>query len=274
MKCKAQVKPILIIAAIFSFCYAQNLIPLLKTTDSSAELIGYYSPTGFVNVDALDELPHEVESYSVYSSESTNGFSNYLGEGQAERELKEKRCHWNRYSNWQGPSGFAIPTNPIQNNKIEFLDTNSEIYKSAIQNTLAEITNSTNSPIIQQLVKVDLENDGVDEVIIVASNHNLEGFNFKTSAKGDYSVVLLRKLIAGVVHTFTLASSVETQDMESNPPLFDSLARYNFQIVLDIDRDGIQEIILGGFGYEFDLINVYTWQNDAPVEVINWGCGL
>ncbi len=270
MKCKAQTKLILIAAAIFGFCYAQNLIPLLKTTTNNAELIGYYSPTGFINVNALDELPYEVESYSVYSSESTNGLSDYLGEGQAERELKETgSCHWNRYSNWQGPSGFAIPTGSIQNNKIEFLDNNSEAYKSATQSTLNEITSS---PIIQRLVKLDLENDGVDEVIIVASNHNLEGF--KTSARGDYSVVLLRKLIDGVVHTFTLASSLEEQDMENNPPIFDSLTRYNFQTVLDINRDGIQEIILGGFGYEFDIISVYMWQNNSPIEVINWGCGL
>ena len=106
----------------------------------------------------------------------------------------------------------------------------------------------------------------------MVSNHDLEGF--KTSARGDYSVVLLRKLIDGVVHTFTLASSVETQDMENNPPIFDFLTRHNFQTVLDINRDGIQEIILSGFGYEFDSISVYAWQNDTPIEVINWGCGL
>ena len=60
MKCKAQKKSILMMAAIFGFCYAQNVIPLLKTTTGNAELIGYYSPTGFVNVNALDELPFEV----------------------------------------------------------------------------------------------------------------------------------------------------------------------------------------------------------------------
>ena len=269
MKYKTQTKSILIIVAVLSFCYAQSLTPLLKTTADSARLIGYYSSTGFINATALEALPYEVKSYSVYSSENTNGLSNYLGEGQVERELKEERCH--HYSDWQGPSGFAIPTGPIQNNKIEFLDTNSEIYKSAIQNTWDEITST---PIIQQLVKVDLENDGIDEVIIVASNHNLEGFNFKTSARGDYSFVLLRKLIDGVVHTYTLVSSVETQDMEDNSPFFDSLTRYYFQTVLDINRDGVQEIILGGFGYEFDLISVYTWQNDNPIEVIIWACGV
>ena len=42
MECKAQTKLILIIATIFGFCYAQNLIPLLQTTANDAELIGYY----------------------------------------------------------------------------------------------------------------------------------------------------------------------------------------------------------------------------------------
>ena len=62
--------------------------------------------------------------------------------------------------------------------------------------------------------------------------------------------------------------------MEDKEDIFQSLIRHNFQTVLDINRDGTQEIILGGFGYEFESIDVYTWQNNAFIEVINWGCGV
>ena len=88
MKHKIQIQLILIITIIFGLSHAQDITPLLRTSGSNAELIGYYTSSGFIGLTAFNELPLNIEGYSVYGTGDISNSNNYLGEGKAESELK------------------------------------------------------------------------------------------------------------------------------------------------------------------------------------------
>ncbi|HEY6635257.1 MAG TPA: hypothetical protein VI141_06555, partial [Acidimicrobiia bacterium] len=64
------------------------------------------------------------------------------------------------------------------------------------------------SPIIKQVVRTDLEGDGVNEILVVAEDVS-PGFIFEP---GDYSILFMRKVVDGVVQTAVLEESVATGD--------------------------------------------------------------
>ena len=60
------------------------------------------------------------------------------------------------------------------------------------------------SPVIKQVVRTDLEGDGVNEILVVAEDVS-PGFLFEL---GDYSILFMRKVVDGVVQTAVLEESV------------------------------------------------------------------
>jgi hypothetical protein len=107
------------------------------------------------------------------------------------------------------------------------------------------------------IFKVDLENDGVDEVFVSATH--LDASQHTTQA-GDYSIVLMRKLIGNNVTTTLIVGDIyNSQAQEITYPNTYSLANF-----IDLDQDDILEVVVdvkawekaGGIVYEVDGQNV------------------
>ncbi len=124
---------------------------------------------------------------------------------------------------------------------------------------------------ITRLVRVDLEGDGQDEVILSATRHGFYDNNgiSPDSAAGDYSILLVRKIVAGKLQTFALEDEVYPKSKEFNAPNIKT-----YRDVLDLNGDGRLEIVFSSDYYEGRYSGVYDWQRTKFVEVIGTGCGV
>jgi hypothetical protein len=100
------------------------------------------------------------------------------------------------------------------------------------------------SPDLVQVLRVDLDGDARDEVLLVAER--MSDTYSLLAAPGDYSVVLLRQVIDEEVVTSVVYSSVAEADPEFTP--YVGFAR--LAAMADLDGDGTMEVVFAAFGYE------------------------
>lgn len=117
--------------------------------------------------------------------------------------------------------------------------------------------------------RIDLEEDGVDEVLITAARLSGLGQGLPTAAAGDYSLVVLRKLIDGEVINIPVAVSVFTEAVELADPV-----QFNVLAILDLNGDGKLEIVVEGWYYEGRFVTVYESIGQEVQPVLTVGCRL
>src|SRR5205085_11002591 len=95
----------------------------------------------------------------------------------------------------------AMPRKP------EILDPTQQIYVEAVRQFLESRRMSEPKVKITRILRVDLNGDGEDEVLINATNYFTEDGDvpMDTAAPGSYSIVLLRRVVAGKVETELIA---------------------------------------------------------------------
>ncbi len=114
--------------------------------------------------------------------------------------------------------------------------------------------------------RIDLEGDGVDEVVVSATRLN-DGDRVPSVAAGDYSVVVVRKLVAGSVVTLPLVGEYYRQAQELAYPSTHALAT-----VLDVNGDGSQEIVVHSTLWEGTATTIYAVQAGTVQQVGSVGC--
>jgi hypothetical protein len=158
--------------------------------------------------------------------------------------------------NWDAfPKTFKIDTAAPQT----YIDiTRALIKESGVNPSNFELT---------QLIVTDLENDGIEEVLINASFYSSQpGFSGEPD---NFAVIFLRKIINGKVETFLLNSFFITENIESAITY-----QYNIAAVLDIDGDGNYEIITTDEFYEGYGISVFGFKKNNIELLLSTGCGL
>ena len=165
--------------------------------------------------------------------------------------------------------GVAGKWNPMPRQAI-VESTGSTVYRNAVAALLKKKGIMRPQVNITKVVRVDLEGDGVDEVIINATRVNRwdEGSITPDAQAGDYSLVLLRKLINRKVQTVILAEEYHVKAARFSAP-----NEYDLSAVLDLNGDGIMEIVVDGAYYEGSWKTVYSIQGIKVVDVLNCGCG-
>ena len=147
--------------------------------------------------------------------------------------------------------GLSIPA---------YIDATSELLASRI----------AGSPVINltQVIRTDLEGDGIEEVIVAATTIPDDLISAQV---GDYSIVYLRKVIEGEVQTAILGVSI-VEDLDN---LFQDLVVFEVAAVADLNGDGSMEIVINGTVWEGAFLQAWEYINDdlGPVEVLSCGCG-
>jgi hypothetical protein len=145
-------------------------------------------------------------------------------------------------------------------------DTTQEVYREAVAEILRQQGISEPEVNITQLFRVDLEGDGVEEVLLSATRYTET--DYPSVSRGDYSLVLLRQLVAGQVET----SMIEAQ---SYPQAQEFLAPDTFRItgILDLNGDGVLELVIESRYYEGGSVVVYELANGAFRPTLSCGCG-
>lgn len=151
----------------------------------------------------------------------------------------------------------------------ETLGLTSPAYVAAAADVLRGLGIAKPTVQLTQLVRTDLEADGVDEVILVSDRHQSE--EPWAPAAGDHSVIAVRRVVAGQVKVDVLGSDVYPAAAEGAPP-----TTFRLLAVLDLDRDGTAEIIYGASYYEGASYGVFQLQAGRFVEIesLAFGCGL
>ncbi len=121
-------------------------------------------------------------------------------------------------------------------------------------------------PVIKQLLRVDLEGDGVNEIIVVTEE--IQG-PYEPPTPGDYSIVFMRKVVDGEVQTAILGDSVVgTEEGGLN-------LGFGVGAVADLTGDGRMEVVVSVAYFEGLSVEVWEYFNDdlGMVPTVQAGCG-
>ncbi|HEX8243785.1 MAG TPA: hypothetical protein VF541_09825 [Longimicrobium sp.] len=118
---------------------------------------------------------------------------------------------------------------------------------------------------ITGVTRVDLDGDGTEEAIVSATRSSSETTRV---AAGDYSILLVRKLVRGVPQTIILEEEYHARASQE-----EILNTYRLGGVYDLDGDGVYEILARGRYYEGAWSTVYRLRGTRPVKLASAGCG-
>lgn len=165
---------------------------------------------------------------------------------------------------WPGPYGVAISAPWTLTPHLVESVADDGTYAEFASQLLSERGLEVADPVITQLLRVDLEGDGLNEVIVVSE----EITGGMLPAVGDYSIIFMRKVVQGDVETAVLAESI-VLDEETFPESF------RVGSVADMSGDGKMEIIVSSAYFEGLAVEVFEYVNDdlGPVTQIATGCG-
>ncbi len=122
---------------------------------------------------------------------------------------------------------------------------------------------------ITQILRIDLEGDGEEEVLISATNYfTKDGSVPNAAVAGTYSCVILRRVVEGKVQT-----QLVTGETYPTAKVFNAPNRYLIGAVLDLDGDGKMEVVVDSMYYEGDATTVFRCTGKKPVELLSVGCG-
>jgi hypothetical protein len=145
--------------------------------------------------------------------------------------------------------------------------TSQKVYQDVIR-ALLNRKGFPGSPVkIIQILRVDLEGDGQDEVLITASTIKTDPL-MPGHKQGDYSLVLLRKIVKGQVKEILLTSELHKKSEDFSAPMV-------FEVVgvLDLDGDGVMEIVTRERYYEGMSLCVYAVKGAEGKMVLSGGWG-
>lgn len=121
---------------------------------------------------------------------------------------------------------------------------------------------------LTQLLRVDLNGDGTEEVLIVAQSRPDYGHT-PQEKRGDYSIIALRYVDNGVVKTAILDSSISKKDVGFSAPGY-----FEVMSCVDVDGDGKMEIIGANGYYEGNGFEVWQFDGHNVKSVISNGWGV
>ena len=147
-----------------------------------------------------------------------------------------------------GVVGLDAPWNALPR-KPMIADTTQAVYVEAVRDFLKSRGIADPKVRITRILRVDLEGDGEEEVLISATNYfTNDKLNYLPAApfpeapihapqRGSYSIVILRRIVDGNVQTKLVAGEVYAKPAESVAPNI-----YNLAAVLDLNGDGKLEV--------------------------------
>jgi hypothetical protein len=117
------------------------------------------------------------------------------------------------------------------------LSAETKTYQNIVLDWLKANGMSNPEPGLLHIFRVDLENDGVDEIFISATH--LDGSQHYTKS-GDYSIVLMRKVVGNDVVTLPIVTDLyHSQEPEITYPRTYSLSNF-----LDLNRDDVLDVVV------------------------------
>jgi hypothetical protein len=167
-----------------------------------------------------------------------------------------------------GEIALSAPWNALPR-KPRVADPTEQVYVDAVRDFLKDRSVSDPKVKITRVLRVDLEGDGEEEVLINATNYFTKDNDVSsdTPPPGSHSIVLLRRMVAGKVETEFVAGQVFPKD-DDTPNV------YEVPAVLDLNGDGKLEVIVHSRYYEGAATTIYDCSGGKCKDVLSVFCGL
>jgi hypothetical protein len=178
-----------------------------------------------------------------------------------------------------GVIGLDAPWNALPRTP-RIADTTQAVYVEAVREFLKSRGIADPKVRITRILRIDLEGDGEEEVLICATNYSANDKSDYLPAApfpaapihapqpGSYSIVMLRRVLDGNVQTRLVAGEVYAKPAQSVAPNV-----YNLAAVLDLNGDGKLEVIVHSFYYEGSETTIYRCGPDKIEAVLSVECG-
>jgi hypothetical protein len=168
----------------------------------------------------------------------------------------------------KGLIALAAPWNALPR-KPRVLDPTQQVYLDAVRDFLKTRGIEQPQVKIDSILRVDLDGDGEDEVLISATNYFRKDGRVPTSSPaGSYSMVLLRRVVAGKVETQLVDGEFYPKATGHNAP-----NAYKVVATLDLDGNGKLEIVVGSRYYEGQATTIYRCEPRKVEALLGVSCG-
>ena len=150
------------------------------------------------------------------------------------------------------------------------IDLNDAAYKKIVAGVLRSKGIAKTTINLTQAVRIDLDGDGEEEVLITATRYK-NGIAALDAKVGDYSFVLLRKIVAGKVQNI-----VVTGEFIKNKTDYGVPSSFKISSIVDLNGDGKMEIVLYSEYYEGSSAWAVEIKENKSVEIktLSVGCGV
>jgi hypothetical protein len=173
----------------------------------------------------------------------------------------------------EGVIALAAPWNALPR-KPRVMDTTQAVYVDAARDFLKTKGIEQPKVKIDNTVRVDLDGDGEDEVLISATNYFRKDNRVPMrSPAGSYSMVLLRRVVAGKVETQLVEGEFHPKAYVRKGDSFDAPNAYKVVATLDLDGDGKMEIVVDSHYYEGEETTIYQCDPKKVESLLSVGCG-
>ena len=179
----------------------------------------------------------------------------------------------------KGAIALAAPWNALPP-KVQILDATQQVYVDAARDFLKRKGIDKPKVKIESILRVDLDGDGEEEEVLISATNYFqkdEGAPMRSPA-GSYSMVLLRRVVAGKVETQLVEGEFHPKAYPGkgtdDDASFDAPNAYKVIAVLDLDGDGKMEIVVRSDYYEGGATTIYRCNPKKVEELLSVACGV
>jgi hypothetical protein len=173
----------------------------------------------------------------------------------------------------EGVIALAAPWNALPR-KPRIADTTQQVYVDEVRDFLKAKGIEQPKVRIDSILRVDLDGDGKDEVLISATNYFSKDDRVPMrSPAGSYSMVLLRRVVAGKVETQLVEGEFHPKAYVRKEDSFDAPNAYKVIATLDLNGDGKMEVVVGSNYYEGEEITIYRCDPKKVEALLSVACG-
>ena len=176
----------------------------------------------------------------------------------------------------KGAIALAAPWNALPR-KPQTTDPTQQVYVDAVRDFLQTKGIKEPKVKIENITRIDLDGDEEEEALISATNYfqKEKGVPMRSPA-GSYSMVLLRRVVAGKVETQLVEGEFYPKAYKAGDDnaSFNAPNAYKVIAVLDLDGDGKMEVIVESNYYEGGATTIYRCDPKKVGKLLSVSCGV
>jgi hypothetical protein len=244
----------------------------------SGYLFGATADGKWIKSDEAAKAISDERTYKIYGLTQSLGEANGAKPKPSEEEVCSDVLTVSLSSKPdKGAIALAAPWNALPR-KPRIADTTQQVYVDAVREFLRTKEIDQPKVKIENILRVDLDGDGEDEVLISATNYfDKENRVPMRSPAGSYSMVLLRRVVSGKVETQLIEGEFYPkayQNGTDDDASFNAPNAYKVIAVLDLDGDSKMEVVVTSQYYEGGATTIYRCDPKKIESLLSVSCGV